>query len=60
MNQRRFLNTCHTSVDLNLMVENVPHDKNGTMVIVNVSEKKPSVTEVSDYIKRQTYEKDYA
>ena len=39
MNQRYSQNISHASLDVNLMVENVIRDKNGTMIIVTVSVK---------------------
>ena len=33
MNQRHFQNTSHLSENVNLMVENVTRDKNGTIIL---------------------------
>ena len=39
MNKRHSQNISHTSVDVNLMVENVTQGKNRTMISVSVSVK---------------------
>ena len=39
MNQRHSQNISHVSEDVNLMVENVTRDKNGTMITVSESVK---------------------
>ena len=39
MNQRRFQNTSHGSVNVNLMVENVTLHKNGITISVSVKVK---------------------